>query len=140
MKEIQLKDLVGGALQEQFAESFEKVIENLQNPNTPYKAAREITIKLKFAQNEHRNSVKCTVQVIEKLAPQASMETAFAVGKNLCTGEVYAEEYGNQLVGQLTLDEWRDTRNQTITNADGEVVDMVTGEIIAPNTPGAPSI
>ena len=42
MKKIELKELVGGALQEQFGKSFEKVIENLQNPNTPFKNSLEI--------------------------------------------------------------------------------------------------
>ena len=41
MNRIELKQLVGGALQEQFAKSFEKVVENLQNPNTPFKNSRE---------------------------------------------------------------------------------------------------
>ena len=45
MNNIELKELVGGALQEQFGKAFEKVVENLQNPNTPYKNSREITIK-----------------------------------------------------------------------------------------------
>lgn len=34
MKNVELQKLVGGALQEKFAKSFEKVIENLQDPNT----------------------------------------------------------------------------------------------------------
>ncbi len=43
--------------------------------------------------------MKCAVQVSEKLAPQAPMETAFAIGKNLRDGKLYAEEYGKQLKG-----------------------------------------
>lgn len=74
MEKIKLEDLKGGALQEQFAKSFEKVVENLQNPNTPYKNVREITIKLKFVQNEKRDDVKVDIQVSEKLAPQAPMK------------------------------------------------------------------
>ena len=37
MKNVELQKLVGGALQEKFAKSFEKVIENLQDPNTSFK-------------------------------------------------------------------------------------------------------
>lgn len=105
MKNIELKELASGALQEQFEKAFERVVENLQNPNTPYKNSREIVIKLKFIQNEQRDDVKCGIQVTEKLAPQAPTETSFAIGKNLKTGELYAEEYGRQLKGQTTFDE-----------------------------------
>jgi len=124
MKNIELKEIIGGALQEQFSKSFEIVIENLQNPNTPYKNTREITIKLKFTQNEKRDDVKCAVQVSEKLAPQTPMETSFAIGKDLRTGEIYAEEYGKQLKGQVSLD---DIPNTQIV--DGMEVDTETGEI-----------
>lgn len=64
MNKVELETLVGGALQEQFSKSFEKVIENLQNPNTAFKVNREINIKLKFAQNENRDNVTCAVQDI----------------------------------------------------------------------------
>lgn len=36
----ELKDIVGGAVQERFNHSFEKVIENLLDENTPYKNKR----------------------------------------------------------------------------------------------------
>lgn len=105
MKNVELKELVGGALQEQFGKAFERVVENLQNPNTPYKNSREITIKLKFTQNEQRDDVKCGISVTEKLAAQSPMETSFAIGKDLTTGELYAEEYGKQIRGQISMNE-----------------------------------
>ena len=121
MKKIELKELVGGALQEQFAKSFEKVVENLQNPNTPYKNSREITIKLKFTQNERRDDVKCGILVAEKLAPQAPMETSFSIGTDQRTGELYATEYGKQCRGQLSMDDVKQPE---------PVVDHETGEIL----------
>lgn len=122
MKKIELKDIVGGALEEQFEKAFEAIIENLQNPNTSFKASREINIKLKFTQNEKRDDVKCAVQVSEKLAPQAPMETAFAIGKDLKTGKLYAEEYGNH--NQMHIED---------TFADDVNVDTETGEVIEAN-------
>lgn len=121
MKKVELKELVGGALQEQFAKSFEKVVENLQNPNTPYKNSREINIKLKFTQNEKRDDVKCGILVSEKLAPQAPMETAFSIGTDLRTGELYATEYGKQCRGQLSMDDVKQPET---------AVDQETGEVI----------
>ncbi len=125
MNKIELKDLVGGALQEKFEKAFSKVIENLLDINTPYKNKRGITIKLDFTQNEARDDVQVTVDVVEKLAPQAGMKTAFSVGKNLKTGELFAEEYGKQIKGQLSFDDI-----QTPEVIDGKQVDTSTGEIL----------
>lgn len=122
MNRIELKQLVGGALQEQFAKSFEKVVEYLQNPNTPFKNSREINIKLKFTQNEKRDDVKCGILVAEKLAPQSPMETSFSVGKDLKTGELFALEYGKQCNGQVTMDD--------LNREENPVVDTETGEIL----------
>lgn len=124
MKNIELVEIVGGALQEQFARSFESVLENLQNPNTSFKAPREITIKLKFTQSERRDDAKCAISVSEKLAPQAPMETAFAIGRDLKTGEVYAEEYGNQM--RMRVDEMPevDTETGEVLEEPGKIIDM----------------
>ena len=124
MKNVELQGLVGGALQEKFAKSFEKVIANLQDPNTPYKNKRQIQITLKFQQNESRDDVHVGIEVTEKLSPQAPMETAFSVGKDLRTGDIYAEEYGKQIKGQMSLSDY-----QTV-QIDGNTVDTETGEIL----------
>lgn len=98
MKKVSLYEITGGALQEQFEKAFERVVENLADPNTSYKEARKITISLTFKQNERRDDVACDVLVAEKLAAPAPTKTAFAVGRDLKTGELYAEEYGrNQM-------------------------------------------
>lgn len=128
MEKIELKELVGGGLQEQFGKSFEKVVENLQNPNTPYKNVREISIKLKFSQNEKRDDVKCAILVSEKLAPQAPMETGFAIGTDLRTGTVYAKEYGKQLRGQMDMADVLPDEDakalEPMTDDDNNVVDF----------------
>lgn len=97
--------MAGGVIQEKFAKAFERVLDNLQDINTPYKNKRKITITLDFTQNEARDDVKCSIDVTEKLAPQAAFGTAFVVGKNLKTGEVFAQEYGKQIAGQVVLDD-----------------------------------
>jgi hypothetical protein len=123
MANVSLEQLMGGGLQEQFGKSFNRVIENLEDPNTPFKEARKITIEIKFTQNEGRDDVSCAVSVKEKLAAQAPMNTAFMIGKNLKTGELYAEEYGrhNRLKGQTTFDEIK--------------VDPETGEVLEEKQP-----
>lgn len=125
MKKVSLDEILGGGLKEQFAKSFEKVIANLADPNTAFKPCRKITIELKFTQKETRDDVSVAVSVKEKLEAQAPMSTAFMIGKNLKTGEMYAEEYGrhNHLKGQTTIDEMN--------------VDPATGEVLEeqPKTP-----
>ena len=123
MEKVSLEQMVGGALQEQFTKAFDRVVDNLHDPNTPFKEARKITIELKFTQNEARDDVSCAVSVKEKLAAQAPMQTAFMVGKNLKTGEMYAEEYGrhNHLKGQTTFDDMK--------------VDPATGEVLEEKQP-----
>ena len=122
MEKLSLEQMVGGALQEQFTKAFDRVVDNLHDPNTSFKEARKIIIELKFTQNEARDDVSCAVSVKEKLAAQAPMQTAFMVGKNLKTGEMYAEEYGrhNHLKGQITVDDLD--------------VDPETGEVLEDNT------
>lgn len=124
MESIELKDLVGGAVQEKFNRAFERVVENLQDQNTSFKVKRRITITMDFIQNEQRDDVSCAVNVVEKLAPSSPMATSFAIGKDLKTGEMYAEEYGKQIKGQMKLEDFATPE---------PAVDAETGEIIENN-------
>lgn len=129
MEKISLQEMVGGALQEQFEKSFLRVVENLADPNTPFKDCRKISIELKFTQNEARDDVSCAIKVSEKLAAQAPMQTAFAIGKNLKTGELYAEEYGRhaQVKGQLSID---DAEDIPVNPDTGEIIEEPKGVVI----------
>lgn len=129
MEKISLQEMVGGALQEQFEKSFLRVVENLADPNTPFKDCRKISIELKFTQNEARDDVSCAIKVSEKLAVQSPMQTAFAIGKNLKTGELYAEEYGRhaQVKGQLSVD---DVEDIPVNPDTGEIIEEPKGVVI----------
>ena len=126
MNKVELQSIVGGQLQEKFKHAFEKVIENLQDPNTSYKVKRGINIKLDFVQTEARDNA-VSVLVTEKLAPQQDMNTMFYIGKDLRTGELYAEEYGKQVRGQMSLDDYQ-TADEPAT--EEKTVDEETGEIL----------
>ena len=118
MSKVDLKEMIGGSVQEKFQHSFDRVMENMQDVNTPYKEKREINIKMTFVQNEARDNVMASVKVSEKLASQGEGMTQFAVGKDLRSGKVIAEEYGSQLRGQLVMD-----------TAYKDRIDPETGEI-----------
>jgi hypothetical protein len=125
MNKIELGEMIGGALQEKFSNSFERVIENLQDQNTPFKDKRNITIKLVFEQNEARDDVSVKIDISEKLAAQCGMKTSFSIGKDLRTGEIFAEEYGKQLKGQLVMN------SVPAEKGVGEVpCDPETGEVL----------
>lgn len=131
MNKVELQNIVGGALQEKFEKAFEKVVENMQDANTSFRIKRGINIKLSFSQNEMRDEVLCDIDVVEKLAPQTAMRTQFAVGKDLRTGELYAEEYGKQIKGQMSINDFPELKQ--IEEVDGKAVDVETGEIVTDN-------
>lgn len=124
MENIALTEIVGGAIQEKFQKSFERVLENMLDINTSFKAKRSITIKLTFEQNELRDDIKAHIDVSEKLAPEAAIETSFSFGKNIKTGEIEVEEYGKQIKGQMSLADMQPNL---------KVVDTETGEIVEDN-------
>lgn len=124
MKKVSLYEITGGALQEQFERAFERVIENLADPNTSYKEARKITISLTFKQNERRDDVACDVLVAEKLATTAPAKTAFAVGRDLKTGELYAEEYGRSQMSIDDIDAEREEAIETATTESPKILNL----------------
>lgn len=104
MNTIKLEELAGGGLQEKFEAELERVIKNMQDPNTPYKNKRAITMKVTFEQNEDRSDVSVGIAVETKLAAPKPLSTRMAIGQDLRTGELFAEEYGSQVRGQMSLD------------------------------------
>lgn len=129
MFEINLDDLAGGELGVQFQAAAKKVVENLLDPNTPYKNKRGITIKLTFEQNEERNDVSVGVSVEPKLAPRTPMKTNLAIGKDLRTNDLYVQEYGRGIKGQVSIEDYPKDSKGNIRIGEKEV-DQSTGEIL----------
>lgn len=126
MSKINLEEFAGGALQEKFEQAFEKTIQNMLDPNTPWKNKRKITVEVTFEQDEMRQDTAVHVSVVTKLAPVKPVETRMVIGKNLKTGETFAEEYGKQIRGQMSIDDFQE-------NEVGEqLVDVETGEVKEP--------
>lgn len=131
MNLLNLKDLANGALQEKADTAMRKVLENMQDPNTPWKNKRQINIKIAFVQNEGRDDAAVEVSVDTKLAPVSPVVTRMAIGKDLMSGKTYAQEYGRQIKGQMSLDEYSAQTGTAYQQVDGEVVNTETGEIIS---------
>ena len=105
---IDLENLAGGELSEKFEDAMKKVVANMMDPNTPYKNKRKISINLSFEQNENRDDVAVECTVNTTLAPVKSATTRMTIGKDLRTGELYAEEYGSGIRGQAKIQDYED--------------------------------
>ena len=112
---VDLNQIAGGEFAAQFTDALFKVVGNLKDPNTPFKNKRGITIKLTFEQNEMRDDVTVGVSVETKLASRSPAKTQMAIGKDLATGELYIEEYGRGIAGQMSLDKYP-------TGSDGQIL------------------
>ncbi len=108
MLHVDLSELAGGQLQEKFNREVTRVIQNMQDPNTPYGDSRKIVITISFKQTEMRDDAKVDISVVSKLASAISAKTYFALGKDLMTGEVLVNEYGRQIPGQMSIDDVAD--------------------------------
>lgn len=76
------QNIAGGALAEQVNAKLKDVLDNIDDPNTPAKAKRELNIKITFAPNEDRDRFDLTAAVATKLAGLKTIESsAFLVNQ-----------------------------------------------------------
>ena len=108
MLHVDLGELAGGTLQEKFDREITRVIENMQDPNTPFGEKRNITINISFHQTELRDDAKVEISVKSKLASVISAKTNFVMGKDLKTGDVHVREYGKQIPGQMSFSDMQE--------------------------------
>lgn len=124
MKHINLEQFAGGRFTQQINRALETVTKNIQDPNTDATAARKVTVTLTFKPNEQREFVTAGVVTKTTLAPELGAVTALSVGKDIATGEVEAVEIGNQIPGQLSVEDV--TEEVEVLQ---QVCDPSTGEI-----------
>lgn len=126
MELFDLNTFAGGALREKFSIAMQQVLNNLQDPNTSYKAKRHITVKVAFDENEDRDDASVNVSVSAKLAPASPVVTRMSFGKDLRSGEIFAKEYGKQVKGQmsLNLEEMQETEEESTKETNNKVIDL----------------
>ena len=130
MKHINLETFANGAFTAQVNRAMEEVTKNIQDPNTEPGATRKITVTIGFKPNQARNFVATGVQTKTTLAPALGAVTALSMGKDIQTGEVEAVEIGNQIPGQMSMEDLPQAPADTGTvEVDGKTVDAETGEI-----------
>ncbi len=113
MLHVDLGELADGTLQEKFDRELTRVVENMQDPNTPFGEKRNIQINISFHQTELRDDAKVEISVKSKLASVISAKTNFAMGKDLKTGEVLVREYGKGIPGQMSFSDMQQPEEKT---------------------------
>ena len=127
MQHIDLEKFANGAFSAQVNRAIEEVTKNIQDPNTEALATRKITITIGFKPNQERNFVTTGVQAKTTLAPALGTVTAMSMGRDIKTGNVEAVEVGNQIPGQISV---QDLQTNSVGVVDGQAVDTETGEIL----------
>lgn len=121
--DINILQLAQGAVQEKLDREFEKVFENIQDPNVKATAKRTITLKIDLVPDDVRQVVKTNVTATSKLAPTEPVATTILTGKDLNTNRIEAHELHSGVPGQTYIDEKGDLRTDT-----GKPVDAVEKE------------
>ena len=134
MRHINLETFANGAFTAQVNRAIEEVTKNIQDPNTDAGTARKITVTIAFKPNQERNFIATGGQTT--LAPALGAVTALSMGKDLRTGEVEAVEIGNQIPGQMSVQDVPGVVPEAGTTVvDGKVIDKATGEVVADSVP-----
>lgn len=121
--DINILQLAQGAVQEKLDREFEKVFENIQDPNVKATAKRTITLKIDLVPDDVRQVVKTNVSATSKLAPTDPVATTILTGKDLTTNKIEAHELQSGAPGQTYIDEKGDLRTDT-----GDPVDVIEKE------------
>ena len=130
MKHIDIEKFSNGELTHQINRELEAVARNIADPNTEAKATRKITVTITMKPNEQRDFITTSITTKSALAPTLGAVTALSVGKNLKTHEIEMAEIGNQIPGQMSMEDLPQAHADTRTvEVDGKTVDAETGEI-----------
>jgi hypothetical protein len=104
VKNINVLEVARGAIMEQIEIEMKKIIENLNDPNTDWKAVRELGIKLSFKNtDERRQTVQMAGQAKAKLTPNTPIGTL--IYTELTTSGVVAVELNKPDPNQISIDE-----------------------------------
>lgn len=97
-----LETLAGGGFTERVNQAIKEVMENIADPNTPWKAKRKINIEMVFEAKEDRDITNIDIVAKTKLAPRESIHTKVIIDKNM-DGEIIGAEFKKQIPGQTYI-------------------------------------
>ncbi|KAB8126947.1 replication terminator protein [Gracilibacillus oryzae] len=115
---VDLNDFANGALAERFNYELQKVLENISDPNTDFKAKRKMDIKLTFETNEERELASVSIQVKSTPAPRKNIGSAILIDRD-GTGKTVGAELKSGIKGQTYFD----TADGNLKEDTGNVID-----------------
>ncbi|MBM7580046.1 replication terminator protein [Jeotgalibacillus terrae] len=112
---IDFNNFANGALAEKLNREIQRVMENIEDPNTEFKTKRSVTLTLSFSAEEDRELISTDVQVKSKLAPTKSVSARMLLGRD--EKGVVGAELKSGVKGQMYM-----TENGDLADDKGNVV------------------
>ncbi|MFY0127900.1 MULTISPECIES: replication terminator protein [Bacillus cereus group] len=122
---IDLNTFAEGALAERFDTEFQRVLENIADPNTDPTKKRKITLTLTLSGTKKREVLDCIVQAKSTLAPTEEIGTKILMGQD-ATGEIVGQELSSGIKGQMFIDR------------DGDIANDIGEKIVSEETQNKP--
>lgn len=101
-----------GAVSERLQIEMQKVLENIADPNTPWKKARKITLTISVTPNEKRQLGEVSIDTKTTLAPAHGIPAVIVIGKD-DEGKVVGKELLSGEPGQAYIDNEGHVRSDT---------------------------
>lgn len=74
-KKVDINTICGGAVPEVFAEAFQEIIDNIDDPNTDQKKPRRIMLAFEFIPLQDRQKVNIKFGIVTKPVPVCHVES-----------------------------------------------------------------
>lgn len=111
--QVDLSNFAEGALQEKFDKEFQKILGNIQDPNTEWKKPRKLVMELTFKTDEDRELSMVNILVKSTLALSKDTTSRILIGMD-GKGGYLANELKTQVPGQQRM---------RVDTETGEVID-----------------
>lgn len=121
--DLPLSRLANGAIQEKLDHELNKIFNNIHDPNTNAEDKRTVTIKLEFAPDENRQTIKLNSTISVKLANVKDTSVTVITGKDLSNGRIEARELKSKVPGQSYFDDDANVKTDV-----GDPVDVIERE------------
>lgn len=124
-----LETLANGAFAERVNQAVKEVMENIADPNTPWKTKRKVTIEMTFEAKEDRDITTIDIVAKAKLAPRESIHTKILIDKDM-DGEIIGAEFKKQIPGQTMMKVDNETGEILSTGVENNVEDLKGLQIV----------
>ena len=112
---ITLSQIGNGSLEERFQEELQKILVNIQDPNTKPVDQRKITMTVAFKPNEDRDDAQIMIGVSSSLASYKQVSTSVFLSTDKDKdGKYYAEERlrRNAMKNQTIIDDYEEVEEK----------------------------